>query len=155
MYSEELKKESVILKDIIRFDRNTVFKDSLVNKLHIRERRTAQVHHWKWLARILNIKSGVIISKAKDRRTWKFFTRWSLRLPLGLSQVVIGQMTIQNCLLSLPKLVLRPQNVISYDSEIIQACQLCDTKKLREILETKQAHPNDRTPDDLTVFRVS
>ena len=140
---------------MIRSNRNSIFKDSLVSKLHIRERRTAQVHHCNWLARILNIKAGVIISNAKDRRNWKLFTRWSLRLPLGLSQVVIGQMKIQNCLPSLPKLVLRPQNVISCDSEVIQACQLCDIKKLREILGSKQAHPNDRTPDDLTVFRVS
>ena len=155
LYSEELKKESVILKDVIRLNRNTVFKDSLVDQFHIRERRTAQVHRCNWLARILNIKAGVIISKAKDRRTWRLFTRWPLRLPLGLSQVVIGQMTIQNCLPSLPKLVLRPQNIISCDSEIIQACQLCDIKRLREILEIREAHPNDRTPDDLTVFRVS
>lgn len=150
---EELKKESGVLKDIIRLNRNTVFKDSLVNTFLIRERRTAQVHHCNFLARVLNIKASVIVSKAKDQRNWKLFTRWPFRLPLGLSQVVIGQMTIQNCLPSLPKLVLRPQNVIPCDSEIIQACQLCDVKKLRKILEYREAHPNDRTPDDLTVFR--
>ena len=153
--SEELRKESVNLKDVIRLNRNTVFKNSLVNEFYIRERRTAQVHHCNLLARILNIKAGVITSKAKDRRTWKLFTRWPLRLPLGMNQVIIGQMTIQNGLPSLPKLMLRPQNVIPCDSEVIQACQLCDIKKLREILENKQAHPNDRTPDELTVFRVS
>lgn len=144
-----------MLKDNLRLYRDTVYIHSLVSRLYIRERRTAQVHYWNWLAKILDVKAGIIMSGAKDRRTWKLFARWPLGLPLGLSQVFIGQMTIQNCLPSLLKLVLRPQNVISCDSEIIQACQLCDMKKLREIFETKQAHPNDRTPDDLTVFRVS
>ena len=144
-----------LLEDNLRLWRDTVYIHSLVSRLYIRERRTAQVHYWNWLAKILDVKAGIMLSGAKDRRTWKLFARWPLELPLGLSQVFIGQMTIQNCLPSLPKLVLRPQKVISCDSEIIQACQLCDIKKLREILGTKQAHPNDRTPDDLTVFRVS
>lgn len=112
----------------------------------------ARVHHWTWLANSLGIKSG-IITKAKDRRTL-IFARWPLELPFGLSQVLTAHLLIQNFLPSLPKLVLRPQTIISHESEIIKACSDCDMPKVHELLKQKKCHPNDRTPDDLTVFRV-
>ena len=131
-----------------------VYTSSLVANSYIREKRFAQVCRWDWLAKYLGIRMGVIMSKRRDGMTFNLFARWPLRLPLGLSQVVTGQMLLQQGFPSLPSLWVRPQNVIPSDSEIIQACWKSDIDRIREILTNRQAHPNDRTPEDLTVFRV-
>ena len=68
--------------------------------------------------------------------------------------MITGQVRLLNGLPSFPKVGLRPQNVIPCESKIVQACKEGDIHKIREILVARQAHPNDRTPEDLTVFRV-
>ena len=76
-------------------------------------------------------------------------------MPLGLSQVITARLLMEGCYPSIPKLGLRPQSIISPDSEIIKATELCDIPRIQELFQFKRAHPNDRTPEDLTVFRVS
>ena len=130
---------------------------SMVSKLKIRERRAAQIYFSKWwLANALGIKLGYIVSKTHNKSAWNIFVRWHLKLPLGLGRVVAGQAVIRDFYhLSLPNLGLRPQNIIPQDSDIIDACENGEILRIQDILSAKKAHPNDRTPDNLTVFRVS
>ena len=93
------------------------------------------------------------MSKTRDRRT-HISARWPLYLPFGLSQVVRGSLLIQDLIPSIPKVVSRPQNVISSESKIIKPCESGDIPEIQKLLSYKLFHPNDRTPDDLTVFRV-
>ena len=111
------------------------------------------MYEWNWLAKYLGINFGVIVSKVPNRRT-HIFARWPLYLPFGLSQVVTGSLLIQYLVPSLPKVVSRTQNVISPDSKAIKACESGNIPEIQRLLRDKQFHPNDRTPDDLTVFRV-
>ncbi len=120
---------------------------------YVRERIAGQIYEWDWSAKCLGIKSGVIISKVRNRRT-HIFARWTLYLPFGLSRVVTGSLLIQDLIPSLPKVVSRPQNVVSSDSKIMKACESGDIAEIQKLLRDKKFHPNDRTPDDLTVFRV-
>ena len=120
---------------------------------YVRERIAGQIFEWNWLAKCLGIKCSVIISKVRSRRT-HIFARWPLYLPFGLSQLVTGSLQVQGLIPSLPKVVSRPQNVISAESKIIRACESGDIAEIQKLLRNKQFHPNDRTPDDLTVFRV-
>ena len=132
-----------------------VYTHSLISSSYIRERRAAQVRHGKWLAKYLGIKSSVIMSTANNQNFSTISARWPLSLPFGLSQVITARMLFQNGLpSSLPKLTLRPQSIVPRDSEIVRACETGDTARMRVIFETRQAHPNDRTTDDLTVLRV-
>ena len=124
------------------------------SQFYIREPRRAGVHRWDWLARYLGLKSDIIVSKIEDHTSISIFARWPLELPFRLGHTVTGQMLWQSAFPSILKLGLSPQNTIPRDSEIITACQKGDMLKIREILTTKQVHPNDRTPDNLTVFRV-
>ena len=132
-----------------------VHTHSLISSSYIRERRAAEVRHGNWLASYLGIKSSVIMSTPKNQKFSSISVRWPLSLPFGLSQVITAQMLFQSGLpSSLPKLTLRPQSMVPCDSEIIRACETGDIARIRGILETRQAHPNDRTTDDLTVLRV-
>ena len=129
-----------------------VHTQSLISSSYIRERRLAEVRHGIWLANFLGIKSSVII---RNQKFSSISARWPLSLPFGLSQVMTAQMFFQNGLpSSLPTLSLRPQSMVSCDSEIIRACETGDIARIRGILENRQAHPNDRTTDNLTVLRV-
>ena len=143
------------LKDELRLCRNVVYIYRLVSNLYIKERRISEVHHWSWLAKVLGIKSRVIVSEAEHKNTWSAFARWRIRLPFRMSRVLVGHIIVQGYVPSLPRLMLRAQKLISYNSEVIKACQTHDILKIQEILKAKEVHPNDRTPDDLTVFRVS
>lgn len=120
---------------------------------YVRERIAGDVYEWNWLAKSLGIKAGVIISKVRNRRT-HVFVRWPLYLPFGLSQVVTGSLLVQDLIPSLPKVVSRPQNVMSSESKVFKACESGNIAEIQKLLKDRQFHPNDRTPDDLTVFRV-
>lgn len=121
----------------------------------MRERRDAQVRHWNWLAKYLGIKSGVIVSTAKDQSISTIFARWPLLLSFGLSLVITAQLLCQNGLPCFPKLKLRPQTIVPNDSEMIRACKAGDITGIQGTFKSRQAHPNDRTTGDLTVLRVS
>ena len=94
------------------------------------------------------------MSTAKNQNIATIFARWPLLLPFGLSQVVTAQLLFQNGLPSFPKLRLRPQTIVPNDSEIVSACESGNVAKIQHLFETRQAYPNDRTTDDLTVLRV-
>lgn len=134
-------------------NRNKTCSQSLASKQYVRERTAADTYLWDWLSQTIGIRTGVIISKWKPKRT-RFFARWSLKLPFRLSQAVTGHLVLRHCFLTIPKVMIRPQNAIPPGSMIIKACQTRDTAQIKELLRCKEAHPNDRTPDDLTVFRV-
>ena len=157
-YSEEIRSVSAVrheeLKRSLLYP-TVVYIYRLLPSTYIRERRVAQVRYWNWLAKYLGIKSGVIISTAKDQSTFTTFARWPLLLPFGFSQVITAQFLFQNGLPCLPKLGLRPQTVVSKDSEIIRACEAGDITGIQRLFKIRQAQPNDRTTDDLTVLRVS
>ena len=156
-YSENLRSDFAVqheeLKSSLLYP-TVIYTHRLISSKYIRERRVAEVLHWTWLAKYLGIKSGVIKSPAKDQSMLTIFARWPLSLPFGLSQVITAQMLFQNGLPCLPKLGLRPQAIVAKDSEIIRACEAGDIDGIKEIFKQRQAHPNDRTTDDLTVLRV-
>ncbi len=156
-HSEQIRSESAIrheeLKNSLLYP-TVVYTHRLISNSYIRERRAAQVRHWNWLAKYLGIKSGVITSKVKDQNISTIFARWPLLLPFGLSQVITAQLLFQNGLPSFPKLRLRPQTIVPRDSEIISACEKGDITRIQGLFQTRQAYPNDRTTDDLTVLRV-
>lgn len=56
---------------------------------------------------------------------------------------------------TLPRWRLRTQNVIDPSANVIEACSDGDVWRVREILAMGEAHPNDRTPDNITVLWVS
>ncbi|KAL6720983.1 hypothetical protein ACLMJK_000083 [Lecanora helva] len=120
----------------------------------IRENRAADVHQWNLLADPLGIKLGVIISSVTNGNARKYYARLPLNLPFGMRQVVTGSISFENFFPSFPKFKLSPQKIIATESEIITACQGRNHSRVRELLEARQAHPNDRTPEDLTVFHV-
>ena len=130
-----------------------MYTQSLASRQYNRERTVAEIHLWANLARSLGIQSAIVISKGKSHRV-QLFARWPLKLPFGLSQVITVYFVIQNTLPSIPKVVLKPQSVLSPDSQIIKACETANIPWIRELLGSRRAHPNDRTPDNLTVFRV-
>ena len=120
-----------------------------------KHRRIAQTSQWQLLARLIGLRLGFIITSSDRRKTLAIFARWSINLPWGPGRVLAAQMRVQEFVPSLPTLLLKPQNTIPSTSEIIRACKYDDILAVRKCLVTKQAHPNDRTPDGLTVFRVS
>lgn len=151
------RKQNEELKDSVRclqLCKNVNFIHKLVSSPYIRERRASRIYQPKFLGRLLGLKLGIILSQARDRSALNISARWPLKLPFGLGQVITGQLLLRNGIPSLPRMGLTPQNVIPKDSEIIKACEECDIQRIQEILMTKQAHPNDRTPNEHTVLRV-
>ena len=142
------------MKDGLEKLQNFKYTHDIVSGFYIREKRATRIHRWNSLTRYLGLKLNVIISDPKDSDHWRFHARWPLPMPFGLSYVVTGDLVLQNYFPSLTRLILRPQNTIPTDSAIVKACQASDISELRYILENQQGHPNDRTVDDLTVFRV-
>ena len=155
MNSEELKSDAADRQELLKYVRQSHRNSHTYRhaKQYIRKRIAGQVYHWGWLAKCLGIKSGVIISKVRNRRT-RIFARWPLYLPFGLSQVFTGSLLMEDLIPLLPRVVLTPQNVISSDSKIIKVCESGDITEIQKLLKDKEFHPNDRTPDGLTVFRV-
>ena len=142
-------------KDNLPLSPAVVHMYRFVTSLYVREQRVSHVYHPRILVKVLGIQSNVITSNAVNgRSTYSISARLSIRLPFGLSQAVVGQWRFRNFMPSLPNLILTPQNIIPCESEIIQACSRCEITRIRDILEARQVHPNDRTEDGLTVFRV-
>ena len=142
------------LKSAIEQYQSLESTNQFVSGYYIRERRISRVSSWSLLTKIMGLKLGVIRSENKEGDSWNFRARWPLKLPFRLGCVITAHTVIRGSLLSLPTFGLRPQSTVSTDSAIIKACQTSDVPWLQGILETRQGHPNDRTPDDLTVFRV-
>ena len=140
--------------EILQLYRDTTCIQRQVTSHYVRERKTAQVYQWDWSAKFPGIKLGVILPQLRVRKMFKVFAKWNVKLPFGLSQIVRAQLNVQDYFPSIPKLSLRPRRIISVDSEIILACEASDILKIQDLLTSRQAHPNDRTPDNLTVFRV-
>ena len=128
---------------------------NIVTKFRLRKYSVAHVYKWEWLANIVGIKLGLIKSKTREQHdTWNVFVRWNLSLPLSLGHVITGHMIIRDSWATLPRLGLRFQNTIPQHSDVIKACEASDITRIRDILNAKAVHPNDRTPDNMTVFRV-
>ena len=158
-YSEECKLELANDQEAsrdkrLRLHEDLAFANQRVSSSYVREKRAGKIYHCNRLAKVLGIELGVIEPGSKDTGTWRLFARWPLKLPWRFGRVLTGRVTMQNLFPSLPKLALRPQNTIPPGSEIIKACEGSDLTSLQEILKTKRAHPNDCTPNGLTVFRV-
>ena len=128
---------------------------NLIVNLKIKERRAAKIYHCNWLAKVLGVKLCLITLRTRHHSARNVISRWHLRLPLGLGHVVTGDLIMRDSWLSFPRLGLKPQNIIPPDSEIIKACEADDITGIRNLVGARAAHPNDRTPDNLTVFRVS
>lgn len=116
---------------------------------YIKEQHEKNMYEWAFICG--GFKIGVYIAPNR----WRVYARWPLALPFRLSQVIGGDYVVSNGVLSLPKLETRPQNSIPADSEIVKACQACHIPKIQDLLMTEKAHPNDHTPDDLTILGVS
>ena len=142
-----------MLTDQLKSQQNAVYTQSLASRQYNRERTIAEIHLWDNLAGSLGIRLAIIISKGKNHRV-QLFARWPLKLPFGFSQVITVYFVIQNPLPSIPKVVLNPQSILSPDSQMIKACETANIPWIRELLGSRRAHPNDRTPDNLTMFRV-
>lgn len=142
-----------MLTDQLESYQNAVYTQSLASRQYNRERTVAEIHLWDNLARSLGIQLAIIISKGNNHRV-QLFARCPLKLPFGLSQAITVYFVIQKSLPSIPKVVLNPQRIVSPDSQIIKACETADIPWIRELLGSRRAHPNDRTPDNLTIFRV-
>ena len=134
--------------------KTAVYTYKLISSSYIRERRAARVRQWTWLAQHLGIKSGIITSAMRYQNISTVFARWPLLLPFGLSQVITAQLIFHNGLPIFPKLGLRPQNIVPNNAGIIRACEAGDITSIQGIFKARQANPNDRTTDDLTVLRV-
>jgi hypothetical protein len=119
-----------------------------------RQQPAAQVHRRNWLP---GMSLRMIISKAameKDCNVYDWFFKWGLRLPLSWGRVLTGRMRVLGSWPSRPMLCLRQQNIIPYDSVIIEACKTNDISTIQKLFATGQARPNDTTPENLTLLRV-
>lgn len=132
---------------------NDVFIPKLISGRDVKKKKATCVYQLTLPTGAL--KFGAVVAPAKERSSLRIFARGDLRLPFRLGQLITGDMLIKDGIPSHPKLLIRPQNLIPADSAIIKACQTCDLPEIQKLLTAKHAHPNDRTPDNLTVFRVS
>lgn len=133
---------------------SVVYAYGIVSKSKIRKYSPAKIYKLDWLAKILGIKLGLIISGTEHHSAWNVFARWDLSLPLRLGHVFTGHLIIRNSWPTLPRLGLRFQNLIPSDSDMVKACKAGDITRVRDLLDVKTVHPNDKTPDNMTVFRV-
>ena len=141
-------------RDTLQLCRNIAYTYNLLANSYIKKQMPAQTGCWEWLKGYVGVRLRIITSMMDSQKTC-MYARVSIILPTGSSYVItlrwLGHWTAP----SLPKFSIRPQNVVRSDSPIIQACQTRDIIWLQDILSRKEGQPNDRTPDGLTVFRVS
>ena len=126
-----------------------------VANLKIRKYSAPREYKWESLAKTLGIKLSLITLRTQHRNSLNFFARWHLQLPLRLGYVATCHFIRRYSWPIIPKLRLSPQNIIPSNSEIIKACESSDIASIKRLLSAKAAHPNDKTPDNLTVFWVS
>ena len=156
---QEIEMESAKRQPEIRVSpqllKSLVHTHSIISKLKIQKPSIAHRSQWDLLPKILGVKLGLIISGTEPQSSWDVYARWDLRLPLGLGHAVTGQLIIRNSWPTLSRLRMSPQNTIPQNSEIIKACESGDIARIQHLLSSKAVHPNDRTPDNFTVLRVS
>jgi hypothetical protein len=126
-----------------------------------RQRRTptlnALVYKFdNWMANYLGLDVSIIISRDERRNVYSAYFRWPLKgvwtlnWSLTSSWPTWPQLTIRS--------KFRVQNIVPADSEIVKTCSLrIDDNsliKIRELFSSGKAHPNDTTPDNLTLMRV-
>ena len=150
----ELTKRQNENQESFRLLRSVMYTYIIVTKLKVRQRRFTRVHHLEWMAKVLGINIHLILAETGYRSALNMFARWHFRLPLGLGRVLTGHLKIRDSGMWLPRLALRPQNIIPHDSDIIKACQSGAIAEIQAILSAKKAHPNDKTLDNDTVFWV-
>lgn len=104
------------------------------------------------LHKYLGITAGMIVYYSDGKNKYNFFFRW----PIFWSKVLNGR--IESSWPSWPSLsiyaLLRIQNVVPNDSVTVVACLQDDVTVLRSLCLTGKAHPNDTTPDNLTLLYV-
>ena len=130
--------------------------------------------HWRWQVRgrdehlhsMLSFISStigwpitqvsIIISRDERRNIYSAYFRWPLK------GVWILNWSLTSSWPTWPQLTIRSkfrvQNIVPADSEIVKTCSLrIDDNsliKIRELFSSGKAHPNDTTPDNLTLMRV-
>ena len=151
----ESAKRQQEVRERLQLIESLVQQYSTVSKLKIRKPSIAHVYQCDWLAKILGVELELIISGTESQSCWDVYARWDLKLPMRLGHVATCQLSSRNTWPKIPKLRLSPQNTIPPNSEIIKACESGDIARIQHLLSMKAVHPNDRTPDNLTVLRVS
>ncbi|KAH7330013.1 ankyrin repeat-containing domain protein [Rhexocercosporidium sp. MPI-PUGE-AT-0058] len=111
----------------------------------------SKIHWSKWLNRYFGMKASLIVSRGDFHNTYTMFFRW----PLIWTRVITGRMTIHGLWPNRLSMSLRPLQIISYESPIIEACKNNDLGVIQELFATDKAHPNDTTPDNLTLLRFA
>jgi hypothetical protein len=141
------------VKDQIQDLRNTM----IYQGHHLSKTRHSQpkIYRWESLYETLGIRARVITSEKDSCSIRDTFVNFPVPLPFGYNQTMDVKLSFHGCWPSLPSIRLRPQRVIPVDSDIISACLRGDTTRAAILLRAGDAHPNDRTPENITVFRVS
>ena len=142
--------------------RNTTSEVSLL-LASSRQRRpptlNALVHKFdNWMTNCLGLDASIIISRDERRNVYGAYFRW----PLKGAWVLKGSFT--SSWPTWPEFTIRSkfrvQNIVPADSEVVKTCSLADRIdggsliKIKELFSSRKAHPNDTTPDNLTLMRV-
>ena len=144
----------ILTKNQFRLFRILVLARDAASTLYMRKRLCSQVYRYDWLAHNLRLTMHAVVSEGCQASVDTLCLQCSMHLPFGMTWVLTAWWLFEGLRPSLPKIVLSPQNYIPSSAKIISACQSCDIRVIRELLETRQGHPNDRTTDNMTVFRV-
>ena len=144
----------ILTKSQFRLFRILVLARDAASTLYMRKRLCSQVYRYDWLAHNLRLTMHAVVSEGCQASVDTLCLQCSMHLPFGMTWVLTAWWLFEGLRPSLPKIVLSPQNYISSSAKIISACQSCNITVIRELLETRQGHPNDRTADNMTVFRV-
>jgi hypothetical protein len=105
-----------------------------------------------WMSSYLGISIDLIVSQVDGRNVHNII----VRCPLSSSKVLKSK--IQTSWAPWPSLWMYPfiriQNVIPSTSSIVEACQQGDTMRIKELMSSGNAHPNDTTADKKTLLHV-
>ncbi|KAH8594112.1 ankyrin repeat-containing domain protein [Bisporella sp. PMI_857] len=120
----------------------------------------ALVHKFdNWLTNYFGIDAIFIVSKDDHKNVYSAYVKWHF----SGSCILNGSFT--SSWPTWPELAVRSkfrvQNIVPADSEIVKACSLADgidvalLNKIKELFSSGKAHPNDTTPDNLTLLRFA
>jgi hypothetical protein len=142
--------------------RNTTNEGSLLLATPSQKRTlalNALVHKFdNWMTNYLGIDLSLIVSRDERRNVYNAHFRWPLKGALVLDWSLTSswptwpQFTFRS--------KFRVQNIVPADSEIVKICSRADRinddslSQIRELFLSGKAHPNDTTPDNLTLMRV-
>ena len=111
-----------------------------------------------WL-RFLGIEAILSMYGNDYQTTYNFAARWSLHSLLGLKLVCcdvrLRRFPIAGLRLSFIAGGLTVRNVVPTDSAIMTACKTGDITSVKQLFRTRQASPNDVTPENSSPLRVS